>query len=122
MTKDDIAVMILDKLSWEYEKELNPTRYKGTPVLYAGDLILQILLHDTVHKASEALGLSYKVVNTAVSRYLVPVLGNLVGGAQTWGFRLQDFAEVQKCNLCENILEYSSFHKDAHNPRGYYYL
>ena len=122
MTNEDLMIVILDKLDWDYDREMNPNRYKGTKELTAGPLILSILDMGTITKASEQLGLSYKVVNTVISRELVPLLGNLQGGNATWRFRLEHLGEVQHCLVCRKLLTYSNFHLDKHNPRGYYYV
>ena len=73
MTNEELTVLILDRLNWDYEKELNPNRYKSTKVLYAGDLILSILEHKTVQKAAESLSFSIKVFYTAIQRNLIPL-------------------------------------------------
>lgn len=121
MTNEDLTVLILDKLLWDFDKELNPARYKHTSVLYAGELILSILNNETVSKAAKHLCFSYKVVNTAISREFVPLMGNLNGGAATWRFRLEHYIEHQKCSDCKIIKPYIDFHLDKHNPRGYCY-
>lgn len=121
MTNEDLMLLLLDKLNWDYDKELNPNRYRHTLPLYAGDLIVSILDNETVTKAAEALNFSYKVVNTAVTREFVPIMGNINGGAATWRFRLEHYIEHQRCSDCKQLKPYSEFHLDKHNPRGYCY-
>lgn len=121
MTNEELTVIILDKLGWDYDKELNPNRYRHTLPLYAGELILSILDNETVSKSAKVLAFSYKVVNTAITREFVPIMGNINGGTATWRFRLEHYAEHQKCTDCKNLKPYTEFHLDNHNPRGYCY-
>lgn len=118
MTNEDLMLNILDKLSWDYDKELNPNRYKNTPVLFAGELLLALLNTGTVAKAAEYLKFSYKTINTAIGRELVPLLGSLHGGNETWKYTLMHFSEHKICSECEKLLPYSDYHKDKGSPRG----
>lgn len=120
MTNEDLMILILDKLDWDYDKEMNPNRYNNTQPLIAGVLLLAILNNETIAKAAAFLKLSYKVVNTCVTRELVPVLGNLHGGGATWRFRLEHFIEYQECGKCAKNLPYSDYHKDTYVTRGVY--
>lgn len=118
MTNEDLMLHILDELYWDYDKELNPNRYKNTPALIAGELILSLLNMGTVTKAAESLNFSYKVVNTAITRELVPLFGNLHGGNATWSYTLMHFSKHKVCPKCDKLLAYSKYHVNKDNPRG----
>src|SRR4030067_717733 len=96
ITEKELTIKVLNKLTWDYYKELNPTRRAKSLPIYAGDLIQGILLHNTMEKTSKYLGFSYKAIYTSTERFLRPILGQLNGGAETWNFRLMHFIEYKK--------------------------
>ena len=118
MTNEDLMILILDKLDWDYDKELNPNRYSNTKVVYAGDLILGLLNSKVATKASLEMGFSYKVINTSIQRYLTPIFGRLNGGEETWYYALTHFIRVKPCSSCKKLLSYDLFHKDSCMSRG----
>ena len=64
MTNEELTIMLLDKLGWDYDKVLNPGHYKNTKDLYAGDLIFAIFSTDSTPKAAEFLGIAYKTIRS----------------------------------------------------------
>lgn len=112
MTIEEITTLILDKLQWDYDKELNPNRYSNTLPVYAGDLIYAILKESNVTKAAKYLQMSYKVVNTCVERNLQPLFGKLNGGNEGWEFKLLHFVQYKYCSDCRQLLSYDMFDID----------
>lgn len=121
MTFEDLAVLILDKLEWDYDLILNTNRYAGSDPILAGDLILAFLVSDTGTKAAEYLGIPYKKVYTCTERWLTPLFGKLQGGGETWKYILLSLVEYKKCAICREILPYSNFGKDRCNNDGLYH-
>jgi hypothetical protein len=121
MTIEDITILILDKLKWGYNKELNPNRYSNTLPLYAGALIFAILKESNVTKAAKFLGMSYKVVNTCVERNLQPIFGKLNGGNEGWEFKLLNFVEYKYCSSCKELLSYGNFDRDISSATKVYH-
>lgn len=118
MSYEDFTIQVLDKLSWDYDKVLNPGHYKNTKDLYAGDLILAIFNTANTPEAALLCGVSYKTVLTAIKRFLVPELGALNGGYETWKFRLEHLIQVHKCPSCKKYKNYSSYHLNKGAARG----
>lgn len=118
ITIEKLTDLTLNKLGWENNKELNPTRYKSSKPIYARDLIQAILSNNSISKSAEELGFSYKAVNTAIERFFIPLFGKLHGGQESWNFRLMHFIEHKKCSSCFKVLSYTEYHKDAWNTRG----
>jgi hypothetical protein len=118
MTNEELTLELLDKLGWDYDKELNPNRYKNTKPVYAGELILAIFNHTTVTEAAKNMGFSYKVVMTAAQNFLKPIFGPCNGGNDTWKFKFQHFLQKKECGICNNLLDYSEFCVDNSNTRG----
>lgn len=118
MTNEDITVEILDKLGWDYDKCLNPNRYKNTAELIAGDLILSILNNTSIQKSADSLGFSYKVIYTAINRTLTPIFGSINGGEESWYYVFTHFIQVKQCPTCNRILKYTEYHLNKDNPRG----
>ncbi len=118
MTNEDATIEILDKLGWDYDMSLNPNRYRNTPCLMAGELILSILNSNSIESAAKSLGFSYKAVNTAVTRYFVPIFGSLNGGEQTWRFVLTHYIQARNCSKCDLLLKYTEYHLDSSSVRG----
>lgn len=120
MTNEDFTTLILDKLGWDYERELNPNRYRNTEILYAGDLILALLVGGTTEKAAQHLNTNYKRLYNSCVNTLVPVFGNLQGGGQTWKQVLLKYIEYKKCSTCQKVLSHAEFNMDSHSPDGRY--
>ena len=117
MTYEELTNLILDKLGWEYEKELNPKRYKTSKVIYAGDLILSIISTNTVKEAAIVLDIPYRTVYRAIESSLIPVFGILNGGLETWKYKLEHFVEYKHCTTCKTLKHYSDYHLDKYNSR-----
>lgn len=118
MTNEDLTVLILDKLDWDYDLILNPNRFRDTKVVLAGDCILSILKEGNVTLGAKYLNISYKVLNTCIERTLVPLFGNLNGGGEGWRFKLLDFIQYKECSNCKKMLPYTEYHKDSHSSSG----
>ncbi len=120
MTNDDLTTLILDKLNWDYEKELNPTRYSSTSVLYAGDVILTILNIGTLNNTAKFLSIGEQTLNRLIEKWFIPLFGKLNGGGETWKFKFTNFVEYKMCSSCHRVLPYSSFDSDIHTSTGKY--
>lgn len=57
-------------------------------------------------------------MNTCIERNLIPKLGILNGGRETWNFALTNFVRVKKCPSCSILKSYEDYHVDSNNPRG----
>lgn len=121
MTNEDLTVLILDKLGWDYDLVLNTNRYSGSQPILAGDLILAFLVSDTGTKAAEYLSVPYKKVYTCTERWLTPLFGKLQGGGETWKYTLLSFIEYKRCSSCKKILAYTEFGKDNGSRDGLYH-
>lgn len=118
MSNEDLTVLILDKLGWDYDLVVNPGHYKSTTDLYIGDLIKSLLELNTVELASKSLNRSYKAVNTAISRYFIPLFGKLNGGNETWKFKLLYLIEFKICCDCRKVLPFDKYNLDRSSPTG----
>lgn len=121
MTNEELTVLLLDKVGWEYDKLLNPGHYKNTKDLLAGELILAIFSTASTPDAATLIGSSYKSIITALKRFFNPQFGELNGGGESWKFRLQHELQLKECSGCRNILPYTEFHLDNYNSRGINY-
>lgn len=116
MSNEELTILVLDKLGWDYDKELNPNRYTISKPIWAGILIQAILETNSIPEASSKIGFAYKAVNTSIARFFIPVFGKLNGGNEGWRFKLMNFIEYKKCPSCNVIKHYSKFHKNKHDP------
>jgi hypothetical protein len=118
MTNEEATILILDKLGWFYDDELNPNRYSKTKPVLAGQLIEGILNTSTIEECSKLMGFSYKVINTVITRLLVPLFGNKNGGGETWYYTLTHYIRIKACLTCKLLLPYEEYHLDSSAPRG----
>jgi hypothetical protein len=118
MTNEDLMILILDKLDWDYDREMNPNRYSSTKELLAGPLILAILDNITIPKTATYLGRSFNAINSIIGRELVPIFGKLQGGNETWKYTLITFIEYKICSSCHDVLSFSSYDGDKANSSG----
>lgn len=120
MTNEELTVLLLDKLGWDYDMVANPWHYKNTTDLLMGDLIYAILVTGTTTAAAIHLKIPYKTVLTATTRFMVPIFGNLQGGGETWKWKFLTYLNLQYCSDCKKLLDFSLFGKDISNSVGYY--
>ena len=113
MTNQELTIIILDKLGWDYDKELNPNRYSISRPLWAGILIEAILDTKSIPKAASKIGFATKAVNTAISNFFIPIFGKLNGGNEGWRFKLLNYIEYQACSKCHVLKSYSEYHLDS---------
>jgi 5-methylcytosine-specific restriction endonuclease McrA len=118
MTNEDLTVLILDKLDWDYDKLLNPTKYTNTPEVLAGDLILLVLECSNTKDISPRLNIGHQSLNRILAKELQPIFGKLNGGGESWKFKLMTYVEFKVCSDCKNLLHFSSFDKDTSNSSG----
>lgn len=109
MSNEELTVMLLDKIGWEYDKLLNPGHYKNTKDLLAGDLILAIFSTNGSKEAIESINFAYKTFVTVSERYLQPQFGKLNGGGETWKFRFLTELKLRYCSDCKNLLSFEKF-------------
>ncbi len=113
MTNEYLTILILDKLEWFYDKELNPKRYTKTKAILAGDLINLILDNGTIPKTANALGIGQQTLNRLITNMFVPIFGKLNGGGETWKFKLEVFVSYKLCSSCHKLLHFDSFDTDS---------
>ncbi len=118
MTNEDLTIVLLDKIGWDYDKLLNPGHYQNTGDLLAGDLILAILSTERIIDVTGLIGFSNKSIITAITRFFIPRFGKLNGGGETWKFRLQHELGVKTCGGCKRLLNYDEYHSDKDTTRG----
>ena len=118
MTSEELTILLLDRLGWSYDDIANPGHYKNTADVFLGDLIYAIFKEGTTTKAAESLGISYKVVLNATTRFFVPLFGNLHGGGETWKWKFLTYLSLQYCSSCSKLLDMNYFDRDAHNTTG----
>ena len=118
MSNEELTVSLLDKLGWDYDLIANPGHYKSTKDVLMGDLLLAIFNTSSTVEAAELLGISYKVVLTATTRFLVPVFGSLNGGGETWKWKFLVFLGLQYCSSCKGLITLESFDKDSRTSTG----
>lgn len=118
MITDTHVQEILNILQWNNSLCLNPRRHKGTKEVTSFSMLDALMRTDTVHKAAEYLEITYKVLYTCIERSLVPILGNLNGGNETWNFKLSHLIKIKRCPSCKILKPYEEYHVDNNNPRG----
>jgi len=117
MTEEELTVLILDHFNWEYDTSIG-SKYKNSPTIILGDLILAILVCNSLPKACEYLNIGYKATNNAVQKVFVPIFGKINGGNETWAFKLLNSIAYKKCPHCNKYLQYSNFGIDNHSSTG----
>jgi len=118
MTNEELTVLILDKLNWDYDKVLNSWHYSGIPDIYAGDLILSFLINESIEKVSKDINTSYKTIKTITDRVFKPLFGSINGGGDTWRYRLALFIEYKRCSGCHTYNKLSTLDIDNTNSDG----
>jgi hypothetical protein len=119
MTNEELTVLILDKLGWDYDLVLNPDHYANMFDILAGDLIYQVLVNDTISNTSKSMGCGSQTLNRLLEKTLVPIFGKIQGGNETWKWKLITFIEYKKCYNCKEYLPYKDFDKDRSNSTGH---
>ncbi len=120
MSNEELTVLLLDKLGWDYDLCLNPDRYKNTKELLAGELILALFNKDTLTKAAPSIGFSFRVCNAAIQTYIVPIFGSCNGGNETWKFKFLHSLELKYCSVCKELLPYNKYDLDRSKTTGIY--
>lgn len=118
MTNEELTILVLDKLDWEYDKELNPNRYKISKPIWAGILIQSILETNSIPEASSNIGFATKAINTAITNFFIPIFGKLNGGNETWKFKLLNLIRYKECPSCKILKGYDEYHIDNHRSTG----
>ena len=109
MSNEELTIMLLDKIGWDYDKILNPGHYKSTQDLFAGELILSIFNTENTPDAAKSIGFAYKTFITISERFLQPQFGKLNGGGETWKYRFLTELELRHCSDCKNLLSFDKF-------------
>jgi hypothetical protein len=118
MTNEDLTIMLLDNVGWDYDKVLNPGHYKNTIDLLAGDLIFSIFSTSGTPDAAKFAGFSYKTYLTAIKRFLQPQFGELRGGGESWRFKFLTELELKYCSNCKLLRSFDRFNLDKSNSTG----
>jgi hypothetical protein len=118
MTNEELTVLILDKLGWEYDLLLNPGHYKSVIDIYAGDLILWLLNLETIRDVSKHISCGEQTLNRLITKTLVPIFGRLNGGKESWKWKLISFVNYKKCPICGEIKTFTEYHKDKSSVLG----
>ena len=103
MSNEELTILILDKLGWDYDLIANPNHYKNTKDIFIGNLILSILQNESIEKVANSLNTSYKSIRTITVNKFEPIFGQINGGGDTWRYRLTLFAGYKKCSSCRTI-------------------
>lgn len=111
MTNEELTILILDKLNWDYDKVVRRARANSTELL-AGDLIFAVLEHDTVPNAAKYLNKGSQTLNRALEAEFVPLFGKLSGGNETWKYKFLSFVEYKRCSGCHSLKEFILFDID----------
>lgn len=118
MSNEELTILLLDKISWDYDKILNPGHYKNTKDLFAGELIFSIFSTSNTEEAAKFIGFSYKSIVTALDRFFRPQFGNIHGGTESWKYKLLCTLEYKECSSCHRLLTYDQFHKNSSSATG----
>lgn len=118
MTNEELTILILDKLVWEYDTVCNPRHYRNTKSIFVGNLILSILNNESIAKVSIDLNTSYKSIRSITTRLLEPIFGQINGGGDTWRYRLTLFIGYKKCSKCHTYNKLENLDIDNTNSDG----
>jgi 5-methylcytosine-specific restriction endonuclease McrA len=118
MSNDELTVMLLDKIGWDYDKILNPGHYSNTEDLFAGVLIEGILSTKGTKEASDLIKFPYKTVTNALEQFFQPQFGKLQGGGETWRFKLLTEVRFKYCSDCKKLLSFESFDLNKSSATG----
>lgn len=69
----------------------------------------------------KALNCGIQTLNRLIDRHLVPLLGKLNGGNETWLYVLRTLAKIKRCSSCKEVYSHSLFGKDSHTSDGLAY-
>ena len=117
MQKEEIVVLILDKLELFYEDQIRVSR-KSLPRMTCGTFIELILEGYSGPEISRIWGVGEQTFNRTVSDKLTPKIGKCNGGGETLGFLLMAYVGYKKCRGCDTLLPYSEYHKDSTLKQG----
>lgn len=118
LTHEEITILILDSLNYDYYTILNPGHYKSVPDVYAGTLIEAILQLDTIPKVASSIEVGVQTLNRLLEKVLVPSLGKRNGGNDTWKLALLTKAGCKRCGSCNSIFKHNFFSKDSSSFDG----
>lgn len=117
MSDEELTVLILDKLNWDYDLVLRKARANTTEFI-AGDFIYSIVKFKTIKDSALFLGRGHQTLVRVISNYLVPVFGILNGGNETWHFKLLSFIGYKYCSSCLDLIPFEHFDKNSYNSLG----
>lgn len=118
MSNEDLTIIILDKLNWQYDDIANPEHYKNTKDIFIGDLVFSILENESIERVGISLNTSYKSIRTTTVRLFEPIFGQINGGGDTWRYRLALYAGYKRCSGCHNYNKLEELDTDNSNSDG----
>jgi hypothetical protein len=77
------ANKILEALKWDKNFVLKKAR-SNSPAIIAEHFVYAIITTGTIKEAATALNCGYQTLNRVISKHLIPSLGSLNGGNETW--------------------------------------
>jgi hypothetical protein len=109
MTNEELTALILEKLNIEPLAIFKKARANSAEIL-AKNLVNAIISYNTVTKAAKALHSSEQTLNRVIYKHLVPILGNLQGGGETWKLHLLNLIKYKECTKCKQIKQLTNYY------------
>lgn len=119
MPCDDLSLLILDKLDIFYDDVLNIGHYKNIKDITGLYFIQSIIRTHNIKEASIDLGIGEQTLNRLIAKILIPKLGRLNGGGETWQYKLLEVIGYKRCNNCSSILTHEEFYTTKVSCRVY---
>lgn len=110
MQYENILLDILDKLEWFYDDIVNEGHSKNTKDITYAVFIHTVINTPTIRKAALSLGIGEQTLNRILSKTLIPKIGILNGGGETWQYKLLDLVKYKRCTKCTNVLSHENFY------------
>jgi hypothetical protein len=108
------ANKILESLKWDKNFVLKKARSNSSAII-AEHFVYAIITTGSIKEAATALNCGYQTLNRVISKHLIPSLGSLNGGNETWLYKLRTLAKIKKCSGCKEVLNYCWFSTDNSN-------